>query len=173
MHCAALWRNTAPIPRVMRPVPPSFPLPNEVLRATKQIFYFVSSTSFPFLRLTNPSRVSSRRSGLPRQQKGDRDLEIQKKICWTEFIFVTTEHCAAFCSSFAGPTLIRSGPGSSVSTVTGYGMDGSGIKSRLGSRFYAPVKNRLWVPPSHLYNGYRVFPGNRGGRGVGLTPTPI
>ena len=29
-----------------------------------------------------------------------------------------------------------------------------------------------WDPPSLLYNGYRVFLGGSGGRGVGLTPTP-
>jgi len=77
--CGRMTHHGPNIPR--NDATPSLPLPNEVLRATKQIFYFVSSTSFPFLRLTNPSRVSSRQSRLPRQQKGDCDLEIQKKIC--------------------------------------------------------------------------------------------
>jgi len=77
--CGRMTQHGPNIPR--NDANPSLPLPNEVLRATKQIFYFVSSTSFPFLRLTNPSRVSSRQSRLPRQQKGDCDLEIQKKIC--------------------------------------------------------------------------------------------
>ena len=39
----------------------------------------------------------------------------------------------------------------------------------VGRRFSARPE-RPWVPPSLLYNGYRVFPGGRGGRGVGLTP---
>jgi hypothetical protein len=29
------------------------------------------------------------------------------------------------------------------------------------------------VPPSLLYNGYRVFPGGKGGRGVMLTTHPL
>jgi len=41
----------------------------------------------------------------------------------------------------------------------------------VGTRFSARPE-RPWGPPSPLYNGYRVFPGGRGGRGVGLTPQP-
>jgi hypothetical protein len=33
--------------------------------------------------------------------------------------------------------------------------------------------DRPWGPPSLLYNGYRVFPGVYGGRGVTLTPHPF
>ena len=43
----------------------------------------------------------------------------------------------------------------------------------VGTRF-SVRPDRPWGPPSPLYNGYRVFPGGRGGRGVGLNPpTPI
>jgi len=41
----------------------------------------------------------------------------------------------------------------------------------VGTRFSARP-DCPWGPPSLLYNGYRVFPGGRGGRGVGLTPHP-
>ena len=41
----------------------------------------------------------------------------------------------------------------------------------VGTRFSARP-DRPWGPPSLLYNGYRVFPEGRGGRGVGLTPSP-
>jgi len=41
----------------------------------------------------------------------------------------------------------------------------------VGTRFSARP-DRAWGPPSFLYNGYRVFPGDRGGRGVGLIPHP-
>ena len=41
----------------------------------------------------------------------------------------------------------------------------------VGTRFPARP-DRPWGPPSLLYNGYRVFPGGRGGRVVGLTPHP-
>jgi hypothetical protein len=32
--------------------------------------------------------------------------------------------------------------------------------------------DQLWGPPRLLYYAYQVFPGGRGGRGVGLTPHP-
>jgi hypothetical protein len=32
--------------------------------------------------------------------------------------------------------------------------------------------DRLWDPPILLYNGYRVFSGGKGGRGVALTTLP-
>jgi len=41
----------------------------------------------------------------------------------------------------------------------------------VGTRFSARP-DRPWSPLSLLYNGYRVFPGSRGGRGVGLTHQP-
>ena len=63
------------------------------------------------------------------------------------------------------------GPGSSVDIATGYGLDGPGIESRWGEIFRRP--DRLWGPPSLLYNGYRVFPGVKSGRGVTLTPHPL
>jgi len=55
------------------------------------------------------------------------------------------------------------GPGSSVGIATDFGVDGPGFSSR---------PDRPWAPPSLLYNGYRLFPGGRGGRGVGLTNPP-
>jgi len=152
---------------------PSLPLPNEVLRATKQIFYFVSSTSFPFLRLTNPSRVSSRQSGLPRQLKGDCDLEIQAKICWTEFIFVTTENCAGILLYFIGPTLIQSGSGSSVGIATGYGMDGSGIESRWGRDFPNLSRTGPGAHPASCTMGTGSFPGLEAAGAWVWPPTPI
>jgi len=58
------------------------------------------------------------------------------------------------------------GPGSSVGIVTGYGLDGPLIESRPGEIF------RPCGSPSLPYNEYRVFPGGKGSRGVGLTPHP-
>ena len=49
-------------------------------------------------------------------------------------------------------------------------MDGPGIESRWGARFFRTCPDRSWGPPSPLYNGYRVFPGVKSGRGVTLTP---
>ena len=62
------------------------------------------------------------------------------------------------------------GPGSSVGIATDYGLDGPGSNPG-GDQIFRP-SNRPWGPPSLLYNGYRVFPGGSGGRGVGLTPPP-
>ena len=64
-----------------------------------------------------------------------------------------------------------SGPGSSVGIETDYGLHGPGIESRWGARFYA-CPDRLWGPPSLLYNGYPVFPGGkvRPGRAADHSP---
>jgi hypothetical protein len=50
---------------------------------------------------------------------------------------------------------------SSVSIVTGYKLDGSGIESRGGGEIFCPCPDRSWGPPSLLYNGYRVFPSGK------------
>ena len=63
------------------------------------------------------------------------------------------------------------GPGSSVGIATGYGLDGP-VSNPGGGEIFRVCPDRPWGPPSLLYNRYWVFPGVRGGRGVGLTPTP-
>ena len=65
------------------------------------------------------------------------------------------------------------GPGSVVGIATGYGLDGPGIESRWGGEIFHTCPDRPWGPPSLLYNGYRVFPGVKSGRGVTLTPHPF
>jgi hypothetical protein len=61
---------------------------------------------------------------------------------------------------------------SSVSIATCYGLEGPGIESRWGEIFRTYP---YWLrgPPNLLYNGYRVFPGGEGGRGVMLTTHPL
>ena len=39
-----------------------------------------------------------------------------------------------------------------------------------GGEIFRTCLDRPWGPPSLLYNGYRVFPGVKSGRGVTLTP---
>ena len=63
------------------------------------------------------------------------------------------------------------GPGSSVGIATGYGLDGPGIESRW--RRDIPCPDRPWGPTSLPYNGYRLFPGVKSGRGVTLTSHPL
>jgi hypothetical protein len=61
---------------------------------------------------------------------------------------------------------------SAVGIATRYGLEGPGIESRCGVIFHT-YPYRLRGPPSLLYNGYRVFPGGKGGRGVMLTTHPL
>ena len=62
------------------------------------------------------------------------------------------------------------GPGSVVGIATGHGLDGPGIEPRGGGGRTCP--DRPWVPPSLLYNGYRVFPGVKSGKGRDADPSP-
>jgi hypothetical protein len=66
-------------------------------------------------------------------------------------------------------------PGSSVSIVSGYGLDDWAIEVwspaiAKGFFLYPLCPDRLWGPTSRLYNGYRwSFAGLKRGRGVTLT----
>jgi hypothetical protein len=65
------------------------------------------------------------------------------------------------------------GPGSSVGIATNNGLDGSGIESRLGGgEIFRTCPDWPWRPPSLLYNGYWVFPGDkvRSGRAADHSP---
>jgi hypothetical protein len=42
-----------------------------------------------------------------------------------------------------------------------------------GGEVFLTCPDRPWGPPSLVYNGYRVFPGVKSGRGVTLTPHPL
>jgi len=55
---------------------------------------------------------------------------------------------------------LNCGPGSVVGIVTAYGIDGPGIESWWGEIFHT-CPDRPWGPPSLLYSGYRVFPGDK------------
>jgi len=54
---------------------------------------------------------------------------------------------------FLNGYFIQSGPGSSVGISTGYGLDGTGIESRLGARFSAPVQTGPGVHPDSCTMG--------------------
>jgi len=57
--------------------------------------------------------------------------------------------------------LLISGPGSSVGIATYYGLDGPVIESWWGGARFSARPDRPWGPPSLLYNGYRVFSGDK------------
>ena len=63
--------------------------------------------------------------------------------------------------------------GSTVYSIiaTDYGLNGTGIESQSGDIFRTRP-HRPWGPPSLLYNGYRVFPGDkvRPGRAADHSP---
>jgi hypothetical protein len=54
------------------------------------------------------------------------------------------------------------GRDSSVGIATRYRLDGPGSNPGEGEIFRT-LPDRPWVPPSLLYNGYRVFPGGKSG----------
>jgi hypothetical protein len=64
------------------------------------------------------------------------------------------------------------GPRSVVGIATGYGLDSPGSNPG-GGEIFRTFRDRPWGPPSLLYNGYRLFPGVKSGRGVALIPLPL
>jgi hypothetical protein len=63
------------------------------------------------------------------------------------------------------------GLGSSVGIMTGYGLDGPGIKSRWGRDFLC--LSRQVLGPASCTIGSGSFSGVESGRGVTLTPYPL
>jgi len=49
----------------------------------------------------------------------------------------------------------------------------TGDRIPLGGVIFPTFPDRPWGPPSLLYNGYRLFPAVKSGRGVNLTPHPL
>jgi hypothetical protein len=59
------------------------------------------------------------------------------------------------------------GPGSLVGIATGYGLDGPGIESRWGARYFAHVQAGPGVHPASCTMGTGSLPGvKRPGRGA-------
>ena len=79
----------------------------------------------------------------------------------------TGQRTILFLDSF----LSGSGPGSVVGIATGYGLDGTGIESRWGARFSAPVQTGPGAHPASCTIGTGSFPGvKRLERGVDHPP---
>jgi hypothetical protein len=117
------------------------------------------------------------------------DLELRKKLVkcyiwsialygaetWTLRAVDTATLCVSrtVAQQYVRHYINLCGPGSSICTATGYGLDGPKIESRCGGEIFHTSPDRPWGPPSFLYNGYRVFPGVKSGRDVTLTPHPL
>jgi hypothetical protein len=59
-------------------------------------------------------------------------------------------------------------PGSVVGTATAYDLDGN----PGGGEIFRSCLDRPWGSPSLLYNGYRVFPGDKVRPGRDADPSP-
>jgi hypothetical protein len=74
-------------------------------------------------------------------------------------------------TKFPVPPHSMCGPRSSVGIETGYGLDGPGIESRWGARFFAPVQTGPETHPASCTMGTGSFPGvKRPGRGADHPP---
>jgi hypothetical protein len=60
-----------------------------------------------------------------------------------------------------------------VGIATCYGLDGPGIESRWGARFFTPVQNGPGAHTVSCTMGIMSFPGVISSRGVTLTPHPL
>ena len=85
--------------------------------------------------------------------------------------YMYTDSFVMLCVEFYVAHMQTSGLGSSVGIANGYGQDGPGIESRLGEIFRT-CPDRLWGPPSLLYDGYRFFPGGKERSGRDADPSP-
>jgi len=68
-----------------------------------------------------------------------------------------------FAIFICGRTTTGAGRESSVGVATRYRKDSPGIKYRIpvGGNTFCTTSDMPWGPPSFLYNGYRVMPGNK------------
>jgi len=64
------------------------------------------------------------------------------------------------------------GPGSSVGTATGYGLDGPGIESRWGARFFASVQTGPGAHPASCTMSTGSFPWGKERPGRDADPSP-
>ena len=89
-------------------------------------------------------------------------------------ISLSSSTLIAMCEALAyfySASIPAVGPGSSVGMETGYWLDGPGIGCRWGEIFQT-YPDWPWGPPSLLYNGYQVFPGDKERPGRDADPSP-
>ena len=78
------------------------------------------------------------------------------------------------CKRFSSPLIFLCSRDSSVGIATRYGLDGPGIQSRWGARFYAPLQTGPGAHPSFFTMGTGSFPGvKRPARGADPPPPSL
>jgi hypothetical protein len=90
---------------------------------------------------------------------------------WKVNSYFILESCVGDCD-FSSMPRSSCGPGSIVGIASGYGLDGPGIESRWGDISHT-CPDRLWGPPSLVYNMYRVFPGGKERPGRDADSSPL
>jgi hypothetical protein len=86
----------------------------------------------------------------------------------SEFLYII--HFFKLLRIFQSTPVLISGQVSSVGIATVYGLDGTGIESRWGARFSAPVQTSPGAHPASCTMRTGSFPGVNSGRGVTLNP---
>jgi hypothetical protein len=98
-------------------------------------------------------------STMPRNRKIMASLVELKEENWVTFLASNYKNSWCCCCS--------------VSVATVYGLDGPGIESRWGARFFAQVQTGPGAHPASCTMGTGSFPGVESGRSVTLTPRPL
>ena len=97
---------------------------------------------------------------------------LRNSKCYISFaVVMKQDYCellSVFCST---PRRRVVGRDSSVGLATRYGLDGPGVESRWGARFFAPVRTGPGARPAFYTIGTESFPGvKRPGAGVDHPP---
>ena len=84
----------------------------------------------------------------------------------------TLTACGILAEKKNGTITKKRVPCSVVCIEIGYGLDGPGKESQWEGENFRNSPDRLWGPSNLLYNGYRVFPGDKERRGRDDDPSP-
>jgi hypothetical protein len=79
--------------------------------------------------------------------------------CLHEDLFLSKYTVKSLFNFLVYTRINYSGPGSSVGIASGYGLDGPGIESRWGARFFTPVQTGPEAHPAPCTMGTGSFPG--------------
>ena len=121
---------------------------------------------------------------VPSQSRVQQEVFVPPSCTWSCEIALLSCTACRYCQQQSPRLAVTQGASTALAKYSVCGGRVAQSVQRLATgwtvRDRIPVRTRFsarpdrpWGPPSLLYNGYRVFPGGRGGRGVRLTPHPI